>query len=272
MLSKFLFRCRTHLAQLLNSHFIQEHFFHETKFPQISVLLFSESSVIFPSPPSPLMTRKNLLSFWFEWQLSKFCPQEKWEQLAIIFYVIIFRTFENYFQSLRSLTLKELQISDKVNFCTRENERVDRKHVMERGSSVCVTSWRPISLPQHSRQARKKMSCQSPGTHHLSRVLLHLHRQRHLCQYAELVMGPVISGHTRCISVFSVNVATNSCTGGLQFLLLLLTVEIKIKYQATDIYKDILLFPSSQVVRGEFTAPFWQTLFACKISHRARAQ
>lgn len=44
----------------------------------------------------------------------------------------------NYFQSLRSLALKELQILDKVTCYTRENERVDRKHVMERGSSVCV--------------------------------------------------------------------------------------------------------------------------------------
>lgn len=69
-------------------------------------------------------------------------------------------------------------------------------------------------------------------------------------------MGPVVSVHTQCTLLLSVNVAENSCTGGLQFLLLLLAVEIKIKYRAIDVYKDILLFPSSQVVGGEFAMLF----------------
>lgn len=84
-------------------------------------------------------------SLWCAWQQSKFCPQEKWEQLPIIFYIIIFHTFENYFQSLRSLTLKELQLLDKVNCCTRQNVRGEREHVMETESCVCASSWRLIS-------------------------------------------------------------------------------------------------------------------------------
>lgn len=55
-------------------------------------------------------------------------------------------------------------------------------------------------------------------------------------------MGPVVSVHTQCTLFLSVNVAENRCTGGSKFLLLLLTVEIKIKYQAIYVYKDIWLF------------------------------
>ena len=75
------------------------------------------------------------------------------KQLAIIPYITTLPIFKDYFQSVRSLTLKETFMLDKVNFCKRGNERNDWEHVMGRRGIVCVASLLHISPPSVMQQA-----------------------------------------------------------------------------------------------------------------------
>lgn len=61
--------------------------------------------------------------------------------------------FKDYFQSLRSLILKEPQTLDKGNCYRGWNEKNDGEHVMGRGGSVYVTSLLHISPPSIMQQA-----------------------------------------------------------------------------------------------------------------------
>lgn len=60
--------------------------------------------------------------------------------------------FKDYFQSLRSLILKEPQTLDKGNCYRGWNEKNDGEHVMGRGGSVYVTSLLHISPPRIMQQ------------------------------------------------------------------------------------------------------------------------